>query len=88
VVIHPQHARLIVDGDGAWLELVLENLLSNADKYSDSETVIDVVLEQVGGEACVRVLDRGIGFEEALADAPSRRSIRSRTNRRTQARTR
>jgi PAS domain S-box-containing protein len=78
VLVEGHQTRMIVDSDAAWLELVLENLLSNADKYSDPETVIEVVLEQVGNEAQVRVLDRGIGLEEAAPDAPFERFYRGR----------
>jgi signal transduction histidine kinase len=78
VLIHPLHERLIVDSDAAWLELVLENLLSNADKYSDPDTVIDVVLEQIGNDAYVRVLDRGIGLEEVSSETPFERFYRGR----------
>jgi signal transduction histidine kinase len=76
VTIRADHERLIVDADAAWLELVLENLLSNADKYSDPEVGIDVVLERVGDEARVRVLDRGIGLEEASPGTPFERFYR------------
>jgi two-component system sensor histidine kinase KdpD len=45
------------------VEQVLENLLSNAEKYSPPGETIDVVLEQGDGEQSVRVSDRGIGIQ-------------------------
>ena len=57
----------IVDADGAYLSLVLGNLLGNADKYSPPREPIDVILDRPDASLEVRVLDRGIGFapEEA-----------------------
>ena len=52
----------VVDGDATAIELILENLLSNADKYSPSGQPIDVVIDRRDEEACVHVLDRGIGI--------------------------
>jgi signal transduction histidine kinase len=46
----------------------MENLLSNADKYSPAHSDIEVVLSVDDVEACVSVLDRGIGIGEADAD--------------------
>jgi PAS domain S-box-containing protein len=53
--------RLIVEADRAHLELLLGNLISNADKYSAPSETIEVVLREEGSEAQVVVLDRGIG---------------------------
>lgn len=57
----PGH-HLVVDADRTSIELVIGNLLSNADKYSPPGAPIDVSLRVVGGEAQVAVLDRGIGL--------------------------
>ncbi|HET6616151.1 MAG TPA: PAS domain S-box protein, partial [Dehalococcoidia bacterium] len=50
-----------------YAELVLRNLMSNAEKYSPAHEPIDIFIERRGREIVVRVLDRGIGFapEEA-----------------------
>ena len=45
--------------------MLLDNLLTNAAKYSPTSTEIEVVVSADEGEACVRVLDRGIGIEDA-----------------------
>jgi signal transduction histidine kinase len=47
-----------------WIDRVVENLLSNAEKYSDNPTKIEVEAEQVGKLVEVRVLDRGRGISE------------------------
>jgi len=57
----PRH--VIVDADRAYLEMLLENLLSNADKYSPAGSVVEVIVRTADGEAHVVVLDRGIGVE-------------------------
>jgi len=57
----PTH-HLVVDADRTSIELVVGNLLSNADKYSPAGEPIEVVLNVVGDEAHVAVLDRGIGL--------------------------
>jgi PAS domain S-box-containing protein len=56
----PRH--LIVEADRPYLELILENLLSNATKYSPPEAPIEVVVRATDAEAQVLVLDRGIGL--------------------------
>ncbi len=60
---------LIVDADRTNIELLIDNLLSNADKYSPPTSDIDVVLQVKDREAQVLVLDRGIGLAEEDADA-------------------
>lgn len=59
----PRH--LIVEADRTHLELLLENLLVNADKYSPLDSAIEVVIRLAGSEAQVVVLDRGIGLGDA-----------------------
>jgi signal transduction histidine kinase len=59
--------QLIVDADRTYIELLMENLLNNADKYSPGSEPIDIVLQTTGKEAEVRVLDRGIGMDDADA---------------------
>jgi PAS domain S-box-containing protein len=52
----------VVDGDSTAIELLIENLVSNADKYSPPNEAIEVHIERREGEACLHVLDRGIGI--------------------------
>jgi PAS domain S-box-containing protein len=59
---------LIVQADAIALEMLIENLLSNADKYSPAGEPIDVQVELDGTTAIVRILDRGIGIAPDIAD--------------------
>jgi len=61
-------SHVVVEADRTYLELLIGNLLSNADKYSALGEVIEVVLSADPLEARVSVLDRGIGFGEAEAE--------------------
>jgi PAS domain S-box-containing protein len=56
----PRH--LIVEADRPYLELLVDNLISNADKYSPSDEPIEIQVASTDHEAEVRVLDRGIGL--------------------------
>jgi PAS domain S-box-containing protein len=58
----------VVDADATAIELLIENLVSNADKYSPPGKAIDVVIESRDGEARLHVLDRGIGIAADDAD--------------------
>jgi PAS domain S-box-containing protein len=65
VRFHGGPPGVIVESDRAYLEMLVENMLSNADKYSPPDAEIEVVLRTDDGEAQVLVLDRGIGIDEA-----------------------
>ena len=54
---------LLVTGDQRIIGHVLNNYLSNAEKYSPMNSAIEVVVDCRGTEGRVRVLDRGIGFD-------------------------
>lgn len=58
----------VVDADRAYLELLLGNLLGNANKYSPPGERLDVALDVRDDWLEVRILDRGIGFEPSEAD--------------------
>ena len=55
---------IIVEADRAHLEIVFDNLLTNADKYSPHDEPIEVVVRASDGDAQVLVRDRGIGLPE------------------------
>ena len=59
----------IVDADPTWLEAVVGNLLTNADKYSPPAAPIDLSLRATGDAVEVEVRDRGIGFGETTPEA-------------------
>lgn len=55
--------HVVVDADRTYLDLLVANLLGNADKYSPRDTEIEVVIRLTQDEAQVVVLDRGIGID-------------------------
>jgi PAS domain S-box-containing protein len=59
---------VVIEAEGVALEMVIENLLSNADKYSPPGVAIDVVVDSDDRTATVRILDRGIGITNDIAD--------------------
>lgn len=54
--------HVVVEADGAYVSLLVQNLLSNADKYG-GQGPIEVVLDHDAAEAQVIVRDRGLGIE-------------------------
>ena len=58
----PRH--VIVEADRTYIELLVENLLANADKYSPQGADVDVDVRVRDDEAQVVVLDRGIGLSD------------------------
>ena len=63
VSVDPGARYTIVEADRGYLELLLENLLSNAHKYSPLEQPIEVTVEATGTDVEIAVQDRGIGVE-------------------------
>jgi PAS domain S-box-containing protein len=57
--------QMVVEADRGHLEMLLDNLLTNANKYSPASTEIEVVVSSDEHEARVTVLDRGIGIGDA-----------------------
>ena len=57
--------QMVVEADRGHLEMLLDNLLTNATKYSSAPTPIEVVVASNDHEASVTVLDRGIGIGDA-----------------------
>lgn len=72
---------LWVDADPTKIEQVLNNLISNAVKYSHPGTTVRVTLEADAGEVTVRVRDQGQGIPEAeigkLFQAFSKTTVKS-----------
>ena len=67
----------VVEATTIQIEQVLRNLISNAEKYSESDRPIDVSVRAVDGDVQVEVGDRGIGFsavDESNAFTPFYRS--------------
>ena len=57
-------APLVVEGDELRLAQVVQNLLTNAIKYSPQGGPIAVAVAREGGEARLTVTDRGIGIPQ------------------------
>jgi signal transduction histidine kinase/CheY-like chemotaxis protein len=57
---------VIVDGDPVRLEQVVNNLLSNALKYTPDGGGVFVSLERAGDQALIKVRDEGIGIAKEL----------------------
>jgi signal transduction histidine kinase len=62
----PPELQLVV-GEPTYVEQIVRNLLSNAAKYSQPGTTIELVLEPGETEVRLRVLDRGIGVDAETA---------------------
>lgn len=56
--------RVEIEGDQLQLELVMDNLLNNALKYSPEGKAIRVELRESGKEVEVRVVDQGVGIRD------------------------
>ncbi|MFT4202699.1 MAG: ATP-binding protein [Chitinophagaceae bacterium] len=54
--------ELYIDGENALLDLVLNNFLDNARKYSDKSTTLSVQLEKAANAARLSIADEGIGI--------------------------
>ena len=57
---------LLVEADQIRLRQILENLLMNAVKYTESEGRIGVTVARDGGDAVIRVWDTGIGIAQEM----------------------
>jgi signal transduction histidine kinase len=68
----------VVDADETYLALLVENLLTNAEKYSQPDSPIDVDITATDDEVAVAIRDRGIGFGEEPPEALFEPFYRSR----------
>lgn len=68
LVVEVPDRGLVVDGDPARLAQVISNLVTNAAKYSDPGTRIEVRAERVEDRARISVVDEGIGIEASYLD--------------------
>ncbi|MGE0685774.1 MAG: PAS domain S-box protein [Dehalococcoidia bacterium] len=58
----------IILANPTYVELVLENLLGNALKYSPADTLVDVQVRKQDGGTAVVIGDRGIGIDDEQAE--------------------
>jgi signal transduction histidine kinase len=52
----------VIDCDATYMELIIGNLLSNAEKYSSTDQPIEIQVTSNSGEVMIAVLDRGRGI--------------------------
>ena len=79
-------ARLpLIEAEATYVEQVVRNFLSNAQKYSAADDPIEVVLAADEAVVTVHVLDRGIGIDEETASRGFELFFRTRTATRTAA---
>lgn len=71
-------AGLSVDGDEARLCQVASNLITNAAKYSERESRIEIIAVRVGDEAVLIVRDNGMGIAPELLPRLFDRFVQSR----------
>ncbi len=83
VLVGVKPKNLIAEGQPDYLKQVIQNLLSNAEKYSPSNEQIDVRARRTGANITFSVLDRGSGIppsESEIVFQPFYRSDRTSTD--------
>jgi signal transduction histidine kinase len=60
--------RISVDGDVSQLARVVRNVLDNAIRHAPDDSVVLVQVEELNGEALLRVVDEGPGFPAEFRD--------------------
>jgi two-component system OmpR family sensor kinase len=78
IIVHALPESSTVMADELAIGHVLENLIENAEKYSDEATAIEIEVEDDGEMARVRVCDRGIGLTAQEAETVFRPFYRAR----------
>ena len=76
--ISASNEPLIVSGDGARLEQVFHNLISNAVKYSPDGDTVKINITTSNRMACVAIHDQGIGIPDAAIPRLFKRFFRVR----------
>jgi signal transduction histidine kinase len=62
IIFKKPRGRMVIEADPQYLRMILENLLSNASKYSYEGTKIRVDVSSSNGEVTVSVVDHGVGI--------------------------
>lgn len=60
--------ELVADGQYDYMKQVIQNLLSNAEKYSPPDQAIEVEAHRLDDEVIISVLDRGSGIVPAESE--------------------
>ncbi len=69
-------AKATVTADSAMLDMILENILSNAIKYSPAASVVTITVEQIERKIMCSIADQGIGIPEEKLHAVFERFYR------------
>lgn len=69
-------APLPAEGDAVLVEAALRNIIDNAIKYSDADSLVEIVARAAGGMAEITVADRGRGLSGLTHDRLKRRFLR------------
>jgi len=56
--------ELVTEIDVLAFELILQNLIENASKYSDDDSKIEIRLKSKENHICLKVIDSGIGIND------------------------
>src|SRR3954452_6631367 len=83
IVVTRSFPAAVVDADATAIELVVDNLLGNADKYSPPGAPIEVIISTDDEVARVEVHDRGIGIDDSDAEDLFTPFFRTETARKT-----
>jgi len=62
IIFNPPSKEIIVPVDSGQFEQVMNNMISNAVKYSMSNTTVEVTIEKKGNEIVISVKDQGQGI--------------------------
>jgi signal transduction histidine kinase len=58
---------IVLEVDAASMRMVLENIVDNASKYSEENTLVEVVLKADVDTVCIHVKDEGVGIDPKTA---------------------
>ncbi len=62
--VHSNQEKVKIKGDSRFIRLAFSNLISNAQKYTDSGGVIDIMINDKGEYVEVNIADNGIGIPQ------------------------
>jgi two-component system sensor histidine kinase TctE len=69
-------APLPAEGDAVLVEAALRNIIDNAIKYSDADSLVEIIARAAGYKAEITVADRGRGLSGLTHDRLKRRFLR------------
>lgn len=79
IALHAQNLPPTVDADATLLEQAIQNLVSNALKYSPDGQMVEIKAQRVEGDMVITVSDQGVGIPADEIGSLFRRFYRART---------